>query len=162
MRMDGEEEQEIEVTPPPIKRRRIVFPTDSKEMQAQLEKLSEDIQEVKSEIKRFHYLVFRHKFSLSFLLELEEDFSCIICRRIPARRPLIACSECNSLIGSQKCSNEWYSGTQGFQQKCLKCRCERDVTKTAVFKGFDKLLQQIRNVKDSTSSDDNDSGGAQS
>ena len=54
MRMDGEEEQEIEVTPPPVKRRRTVFPTDSKEMQAQLEKLSEDIQEVKSEIKKFH------------------------------------------------------------------------------------------------------------
>ena len=86
---------------------RTVFPTDSKEMQAQLEKLSEDIQEVKSEIKKFHYLVFRQKFSLSFLLELEEDFLCIICRRIPARRPLIACRECNSLIGCQKCSNEW-------------------------------------------------------
>ena len=139
---------------------RTVFPTDSKEMQAQLEKLSEDIQEVKSEIKKFHYLAFRHKFSLSFLLELEEDFSCIICRRIPARRPLIACSECNSLVGFQKCGNEGYSGIQWFQQKCLKCRCERGVTRTAVFKGFDKLLQQIRNLKDSTSSDDSDSGRA--
>ena len=150
MRIDGEEEQEIEVTLPPIKRRWTVFPTDSKGMQAQLEKLSEDIQEVKSEIKKFHYLAFRHKFSLSFLLELEEDFLCIICRRIPARKPLIGCSECNSLIGCQKCGNEWYSGIQGLQRKCLKCRCERGVTKTAVLKGFDKLLQQIRNLKDST------------
>ena len=34
--------------------------------------------------------------------------------------------------------------------------------KTVVLKGFDKLLQQKRNLKESTSSDDSDSGGAQS
>ena len=162
MRIDGEEEQEIEITLPPIKRRRTVFPTDSRGIQTRLEKLSEDIQEVKRQIKKFHDLAFRHKFSVSFLLELEEAFSCIICRRIPDRKPLIACSESNSFIGCQKCGNEWYSGIQGVQQKFPKCRCERGLTKTVVLKGFDKLLHQIRNLKDSTSSDDSDSGGAQS
>ena len=90
MRIDGEEEQEIEITLAPIKRRQTVFPTDSRGIQTQLEKLSENIQEVKGEIKKFHDLAFRRKFSASFLLELEETFSCIICRRIPARKPLIA------------------------------------------------------------------------
>ena len=99
---------------------------------------------------------------MSFLLELEEAFSCIICRRIPARKHLIACSECNSLIGCQKCVNEWYSGIQGLQLKCPKCRCERGLTKAVALKCFDKLLQQIRNLKDSRSSDDSDSGGTQS
>ena len=146
MRMDGEEEQEIEITLPPIKRRQTVFPTDSREIQTQLEKLSENIQEVKGEIKKFHGLAFRHKFSSSFLLELEEAFSCIICRRIPARKPLITCSECNSLIGCQKCVNEWYSGLQGFHQKCPKCRCERGLTKTVMLKGFDKLIQQKNEI----------------
>ena len=117
MRIDGEEEQEIEITLPPIKRRRTVFPTDSRGIQTRLEKLSEDIQEVKREIKKFHDLAFRHKFSVSFLLELEETFSCIICRRIPARKPLIACSECNSLIGCQKCVIEWY-GVIWFNGMC--------------------------------------------
>ena len=96
---------------------------------------------------------------MSFFLELEETFSCIICRPIPVREPLIAC---NSLIGCKKCVNKWYSRIQGLQQKCPKCRCERDLTKTVVLKGFDKLLHQIRNLKDSMSSDDSDSGGAQS
>ena len=117
MRIDGEEEQEIEIMLPPIKRRQTVFPTDSREIQTQLEKLSEDIQEVKSKIKMFHALAFRNKFSVSFLLELEETFSCIICRRIPARKPLIACSECNSLIGCQKCVIEWY-GVIWFNGMC--------------------------------------------
>ena len=153
MRMNGEEEQEIKITLPPIKRRRIVFPTDSRWIQTQLEKLFKDIQEVKSEIKKFLDLAFRHKFSVSFLLELEEAFSCIICRRIPDRKPLIACSESNSFIGCQKCGNEWYSGIQGVQQKFPKCRCERGLTKTVVLKGFDKLLQQIQNLKDSRPSD---------
>ena len=67
IRIDGEEEQEIEITLPPIKRRRTVFPTDSRGIQTQLEKLSEDIQKVKSEIKNFHDLAFRHKFSVSCL-----------------------------------------------------------------------------------------------
>ena len=110
----------------------------------------------------FHNLAFRHKFSVSFLLELEETFLCIICRRIPARKPLIACSECNTLNGCQKYVNEWYSGMQGLHQKCPKCHCERGLTKTVVLKGFDNLLHQIRNLKDSTSSDDSDSDGAQS
>ena len=66
MSMDGEEEQEIEITLPPIKRRRTVFPTDSKGIQTQLEKLSKDIQEAKSEITKFHDLAFRHKFSVFF------------------------------------------------------------------------------------------------
>ena len=147
MRMDGEEEQEIEITLPPIKRRRTVFPTDNRGIQTQLEKLLEDIQEVKSEIKKFHDLAFRPKFSVSFLLELEEAFSCIIYRRIPARKPLIACSECSSLIVCQKCVNEWYSGMQGLKQKCPKCRCDRGLTKTVVLKGFDKLPQEIRNLE---------------
>ena len=43
-----------------------------------------------------------------------------------------------------------------------KCRSERGLTKTVVLKGFDKLPQEIRNLKDSTSSDGSDSGGAQS
>ena len=52
MRMDEEEEQEIEITLPPIKRRRTVFQTDSRGIQTQLEKLFEGILEVKSEIKK--------------------------------------------------------------------------------------------------------------
>ena len=99
---------------------------------------------------------------MSFFLALEESFSYIICRRIPAREPLVACSGCNSLIGCKKCVNKWYSHIQGLQQKCPKCRCERDLNKTVVLKGFDKPLHQIRNLKDSTSSDDSDGGGAQS
>ena len=74
MRIDEKEEQETEITLPPVKRRRTVFPTDSRGIQTQLEKLSEDIQELKSEIKKFLDLAFRHKFSVSFLLELEETF----------------------------------------------------------------------------------------
>ena len=66
MRIDGEEEQEIEITLPAIKRRRTVFPTDSTGIQTQLEKLSKDMQEVKSEITKFHDLAFRHKFSVFF------------------------------------------------------------------------------------------------
>ena len=66
MRMDEEEEQEIEITLPPIKRRRTVFPTSSRGIQMQLEKLSEDIQEVKSEITKFDDLAFRRKFSVFF------------------------------------------------------------------------------------------------
>ena len=62
MRMDGEEEQETEITLPPINRRRTV----STGIQTQLEKLSKDIQEVKSEITKFHDLAFRHKFSVFF------------------------------------------------------------------------------------------------
>ena len=104
MRMDGQEEQEIEIMLPPIKRRQTVIPTDSRGIQTQLEKLSKDIQEVKGEIKKFHNLAFRHKFSASFLLELEEAFLCIICTRIPARKPLIASSDPKSLIACQNVS----------------------------------------------------------
>ena len=41
MRMDGEEEQEIEITLPLTKRRRTVFPTNNRGIQTLLEKLFE-------------------------------------------------------------------------------------------------------------------------
>ena len=40
--------------------------------------------------------------------------------------------------------------------------CERDLTKTVVFKVFINLIQQIRNLKESTPSDDSDGSFAQS
>ena len=51
---------------------------------------------------------------------------------------------------------------QRLQLKYPKCRCGRDLTKTVAVKSFDKLIQKIQNLKGSTSSDDSDSGGAQS
>ena len=51
-RMDWEEEQELEITLPQVERRRSVFPTGNRGIQRQMEKLSEDIQEVKGEMKK--------------------------------------------------------------------------------------------------------------
>lgn len=55
--MDEEEKQELSVTlcppPPPKKKKwRSVFATDNREIQKKLERLSEDIQKVKDDIKK--------------------------------------------------------------------------------------------------------------
>jgi len=144
------EEDEIENIQPPVKRRRSCLNDD--ELHKSVNKLSEEVKEIKEAVKNFHNLAFRHKFSVSFLLELEGSFSCCICKRIPARKPLIACTECHSLIGCQVCSDQWYGGAQGLQRKCPKCRCDRGLAKTTVLKGFDKLLDHIKNLKEHSSS----------
>ena len=126
-----------------------------------LEHLIKEVSDMRGEIEKFRNLAFRHKFSVAFLLELESSFSCIICKQIPARKPLVACTECCSVIGCQVCTNHWYSGLQGLTKKCPKCRCERGLSKTIVLKGFDTLLDQIRNLKDGHSSEDSDDDSGQ-
>ena len=142
---------------PPIKRKRSSEGCETSDI---LEKLCNEMKEVKQEMAKFRSLAFRHKFSASFLSELEGCFSCVICKRVPAKKPLIGCTECSTVIGCENCVNQWYSGANnGMQRKCPKCRCERGLAKTIVFRGFDNLLDQIENLQDSSSSSDDEMEG---
>lgn len=155
------DEETDETIPTLKKRRRSSILDDENSLDAKVTKMMNELKEVKSEIQKFHDLSFRHKFSASFLSELEDSFTCIICKRIPAKKPLIGCVECSSVIGCQACVNQWYSGTNGLHKKCPKCRCERGLSKTIVFRGFDNLLVQIKNLRDTSSDESEESDGSQ-
>ena len=107
------------------KKRRSFFLTDNREIQKELEKLSKDIQTVKHDIKQFHDPAFRHKFSMSFLLDLEDfmQILCIVCSRIPAKKPLILLQVVKNVL-----MNDMVVYKRG-SRIVHKCYCERGLTK---------------------------------
>ena len=153
---DAENDEDSDMLMPLPKRKR---PNESS-LEVKIDEINEEIKSMKKEIQKFHNLAFRHKFSASLLSELEESFSCLICKRAPARKPLLGCIECSSVIGCQTCVNEWYSGANSLNKKCPKCRVERGLSKSIILRGFDGLLTQIKNLRESSSSESEESDGA--
>ena len=154
------EEEESETTLRYSRKRKSLTQGDD-DVNAKITKMADELREVKDELKKFRELAFRHKFSAAFLAELEGAFTCIICRRVPARTPLMGCASCSSVIGCQTCVNRWFSGTgdEVLTQKCPKCRCERGISKTTIYRGFDNLLSHIKALRehsDSSSSGESD------
>ena len=152
------EEEENETTLKYSRKRKSLTPDDD-DVNAKITKMTDELREIKGEIVKFRELAFRHKFSAAFLAELEGAFTCIICRRVPARTPLMGCSSCSSVIGCQACVSRWFSGIgdEILAQKCPKCRCERGISKTTIYRGFDNLLSHIKALRESS---DSSSGGS--
>ena len=140
-------------------RKRKSFASEDDDTDAKITKMTEELREIKGEIKRFRELAFRHKFSAAFLAELEGAFTCIICKRVPVRKPIMGCTSCSSLIGCQVCVDRWFSGTGDdvLAQKCPKCRCERGISKTITFRGFDNLVSHIKALKEGSDSSSGES-----
>ena len=150
------EEESIVTVAPPKKKRRSFF-NDSDDVQESIENLISEVSGVKSEMMKLHKLAFRHHFSVSFLAALDDAFSCSICKRVPPKKPLIGCRDCNSLIGCQRCTNRWFGGPTGLDKTCPKCRCERGLSKTFVMRGFDELVDQISEMNRNLASTDEES-----
>ena len=152
------DEVSANTTSTPRKRRRI---SSNEISETALDGLITEVSEMKGQLEAFKKLSFKHKFSLSFLQSLEDTFSCCICRRHPPKSPIVACYECASIIGCQKCLDRWYSG--GLNKPCPKCRTPRGLAKSFHFKGFDDLISQIKvmeNLSSSSESESDDDGGA--
>jgi hypothetical protein len=156
-------EEESAIVTAPSKRKRRSFLDDADDVRDSVENLISEVSDVKSEITKLHKLAFRHHFSISFLYALDNAFTCSICKRVPPKKPLIGCRDCNTLIGCQRCTNRWYGGSAGLDKTCPKCRCERGLSKTFVMRGFDELIDQISEMnRNLTSTDDENSDDSQS
>lgn len=123
-----------------------------------MENLIQEVSNVQGELKRIHSIAIRERFNFSFLSSLDEAFACAICKRAPSRPPLIACSGCQTLVGCQKCVHRWFSGSNGLEKGCPKCRCSRGLSKSFILKGFNSLVDKTKELhRDSVTSSSDES-----
>ena len=121
-----------------------------------VDNLREEVAVMKETIDMYRKLCFKHKFSLAFIKSLEDAFECCICKTTPARRPLISCQSCNTIVGCNICVNKWYSGVDGIEKPCPKCREPRGLAKSCQLKGFDGLISNIQALLDGNNSENSD------
>lgn len=85
------------------------------------------------------------------LMKLTKDaFKCSVCLSFPITPPVIATTCCETIIGCSKCINNWYSGDDGLDKSCPKCRGQRGYAHTFQLKGIDDFLVGIKKMLDIT------------
>ena len=78
-------------------------------------------------------------------LLLQDSFSCPICKLLMTP-PVIFAKCCRRVIGCEKCTNEWYSGTNATTKPCPYCRGERGCAETVRICGLDEFLVGIKTL----------------
>lgn len=119
----------------------------------------EDIESIKEAIQDILHLNSRSKLPLGILSLLRDAFQCKICLGIPVKPPAIVSKCCKTIIGCERCVNEWYSGSDALTKTCPSCRAERGYSETLILRGLDGFLLEAKKVIDCEAGNDNESDG---
>lgn len=131
-----------ECRPPPRKRKQ---PDMSKK--DVLQSILQELNEMKTLMSRYQKLCFKYCISIALLDSLEESLECCICKTSPSNPPIIVCKECKTLVGCNDCTKEKYSGRDGMDKPCPKCRASRSFSSSMELKGFDGLVDVIKSAQ---------------
>ena len=77
---------------------------------------------------------------------MRDTFQCKICLGIPIKPPAIMSKCCKTIIGCERCVNEWYSGPEALTKTCPSCRAERGYSETMMLRGLDRFLCEVKRV----------------
>lgn len=83
------------------------------------------------------------KLPLGIAATMQTAFMCKICHSL-IKAPVIASKCCRSLLGCQRCVDEWYSGSEGISRSCFNCRRERGYSETFLMVGLDEFLTSVQ------------------
>ena len=103
----------------------------------------------------YNKLAFCHKFNLSFLVSMNERFSCCIYKRVPPRTLLVGFPAWSTLVGCQRCTDTWFGGSGGLTKSCPKCRAPRAPANSFILKGFDNFVDQTLQMMMDTNNNNN-------
>ena len=84
----------------------------------------------------------RSKLPLGILSLLRDAFQCKICLGIPVKPIVSKC--CKTIIGCDRCVNEWYSGSDALTKTYPSCRAERGYSETLILRGLDGFLLEAK------------------
>ena len=90
---------------------------------------------------------FKYGISIALLDSLEESLECCICKTSSSNPPIIVCKECKTSGGCNDWTKEWYSGRDGMDKPCPKCRTSRGFSSSMELKGFDGLVDVIKSAQ---------------
>ena len=130
------------ITPSPRKRKQLDMSKEDV-----LQKILQELSEMKTVIRRLEKLCFEYGISIALLDSLGESLECCICKTSPSNPPIIVCKECKTLVGCNDCTKEKYSGRDGMDKPCPKCRASRSFSSSMELKGFDGLVDVIKSAQ---------------
>ena len=119
----------------------------------------EDIEAIKEAIQDILHLNSRSKLPLGILSLLRDAFQCKICLGIPINPPAIVSKCCKTIIGCERCVNEWNNGSEALTKTCPSCRAERGYFETLILRGLDGFLLKAKKMIDCEAGNDNESDG---
>ena len=106
-----------------------------------LQNTLQELNEMKTVMRRKEKLSFKYGISIALLDSLEESLECCICKTSPSNPPSIVCKEYKMLVGCNDCTKEWYSGRDGMGKPCPTCRAFRGFFSSMELKGFGRLVE---------------------
>lgn len=77
---------------------------------------------------------------------IRDTFKCHICRSVPAKPLLIITKCCRTMLGCERCVNQWDSGPEAMTKTCLMCKAERGCNETMILQDLNKFLASIEKL----------------
>lgn len=105
--------------------------------------LIHEVQGIKSSLVDVLSLTNDSDIPLGFKHAIRDAFQCIICKRVPLKPPVIISKCCKSILGCERCINNWYSGSEALTKNCPKCGMERGYPETMLLLGLDSFLSKV-------------------
>ena len=130
---------------------------ESRNVEKKLNMLMCDVGELKSAVSDILTLSKETKIPLGLHRMLCDTLKCKICPSVPMTPPIIVSKCCKTVVGCEKCVNEWYSGPDALTKTCPSCRAERGYNETMLLRGFDDFITEVKKViqtQDERDSDD--------
>lgn len=130
---------------------------ESGNVEKKLNMLMCDVGELKSAVSDILTLSKETKIPLGLHWMLRDTLKCKICLSVPMTPPIIVSKCCKTVVGCEKCVNEWYSGPDALTKTCPSCRAERGYNETMLLRGFDDFITEVKKViqtQDERDSDD--------
>ena len=132
-------------------------PKLTRNVEKKLNMLMCDVGELKSAVSDILTLSKETKIPLGLHQMLRDTLKCKICLSVPMTPPIIVSKCCKTVVGCEKCVNEWYSGPDALTKTCPSCLAERGYNETMLLRGFDDFITEVKKViqtQDERDSDD--------
>ena len=125
-------------------------------LEKKLNVLIDDVGELKNAISDMLTLNKEARIPLGLHRLLRDTLKCKICLSVPMTPPIIISRCCKTVVGCEKCVNEWYSGPDALIKTCPSCRAERGYNETMLLRGFDDFITEVQKVIQTQDERDNE------
>ncbi len=115
-------------------------------IESNVEDLLQEVDSMKASINDILHLNERSKVPVALQRLMRDAFQCKICLCTPIKPPVIMSKCCKSILGCEKCINEWFNGPDALLKTCPACNTERGYSETLMLKGLDNFLTEVKSV----------------
>ena len=115
-------------------------------IESNVEDLLQEVDSMKTSINDILHLNERSKVPVALQRLMRDAFQCKICLCTPTRPPVIMSKCCKSILGCERCINEWFNGPDALLKACPACKTERGYSETLMLRGLDSFLTEVKSV----------------